>query len=507
MSESTSNGADHFGDEKSRHEIGLEPGSAMSMKDSEKNVTPNAMYSVDEEPPKPEKPHGNFFKRVYDHYRKSVLWTVCIFILVVEMCERLTYYTFAGSQRNHLQRMGYSNAQATSMNAAFSILCYITPLFGVVLAAVSAYPTVESTGLYLFSTMALITLGCGGIKPNIANFGGDHYFYLVINVGSTVSYGYLVTLATNGQPPVISEPMGFFAAYMIASGCFVLCMFIFVAGTSKYHRLPCGGDSLRGLIYYIWQGAKRTHRGKVALFGWCSVFIFLIVAVAQSFITDKNVAHGLSYLALGLASVACVTLVFAHAKNHYLDGIPDEPSGMLTLEEAQGTFDTVPIVLIVNTAFNICYNQMSGSFQAQACQMNLTVGSGTRQINGAFFNIGDSFAIIAFTPFFEGFFLPLITRLKGSPVTGMQQLIVGLFVASTSMFVAAGLEFARRAAPVMYNAPPSNCAPPGVPMSDISGFLMFIPFALIGVAEVLINPYMYYFVYTQTPPRARSLSQ
>jgi len=36
---------------------------------------------------------------------QSKLWSVCIFVLVVEMCERITYYTFAGSQRNLLQRV------------------------------------------------------------------------------------------------------------------------------------------------------------------------------------------------------------------------------------------------------------------------------------------------------------------------------------------------------------------------------------------------------------------
>lgn len=53
---------------------------------------------------------------------KSKLWTVCVFILVVELCERLCYYTFAGSQRNFLMLLGYPASQATSLNAAFSIL-------------------------------------------------------------------------------------------------------------------------------------------------------------------------------------------------------------------------------------------------------------------------------------------------------------------------------------------------------------------------------------------------
>eukprot|EP00906_Rhabdomonas_costata_P033939 RCo047784 len=386
------------------------------------------------------------------------------------MCERTTYYTFAGSQRNLLQRMGFSNAQSTSMNAAFSILCYITPLLGgwladaqlgryrtilwfaiiyVVgngLAAVSAWPTLQTTWLYLFSTMALVTLGCGGIKPNIANFGGDqydtsdpqqqqdqksffNYFYLVINIGAAVAYGYLVTLATNGQPPGIPQDYGFFAAYAIAAGCFFLCVGVFVLGTPRYTRKPPGGDSLRGLIYYMRCAASAgSWKGIASVIGWALLLLFLCVAVAQAFITDTTVAMALSYASFGLSVVACVVLVWVHCDNRYLDGILDEPRGMMSLEEAKATLDTVPTLIVVNIAFNICYNQMSGTFQAQACQMNLMVGSG--QINGAFFNIGDCFAIVLFTPIYEMFLLPLLGRLQRSPVTGMQQVVAGLVVAA-----------------------------------------------------------------------------
>eukprot|EP00124_Ichthyophonus_hoferi_P001542 Ihof_evm1s83 gene=Ihof_evmTU1s83 len=489
---------------------------------------------------------GNWAKRKLNRMSTSKLWTVCIFILVVEMCERLTYYTFAGSQRNHLQILGFSNAQSTSMNAAFSILCYITPLLGgwiadaylgrywaiiiftlvyivgVSLACAASYPTVESTALYLFGTMGLITLGSGGIKPNIANFGGDqyditdpeqvkeqqsffNYFYLVINVGAVVAFGYLVTLATNGQPPTIPRRFGFFAAYAIATGCFGFCALIFIAGTPRYVRNPPGGNSLRGLFYYLGQAAKRSIRGTISLCGWVLIIVFLISAVTQAFITDPKVADSLSYFGLVIAVFACTALITVHQDNEYLNDIPEEPSGMITVCEVKAMLDTVPTLLVVNIAFSICYNQLNGAFQAQACQMNLIVGSG--QINGAFFNIGDCFAIIAFTPLYEMVILPMIARLKGSNVTGMQQLVAGLSVSALAMFVAAGLEYARRAAPVLVNEANSNCAPPGVPMSDISGFLMFIPFALIGVGEVLVNPYMYYFAYVQTPPRARSLSQ
>jgi len=44
-------------------------------------------------------------------------------------------------------------------------------------------------------------------------------------------------------------------------------------------------------------------------------------------------------------------------------------------------------------------------------------------------------------------------------------------------------------------------------MSDISGFYMFIPYALVGLGEVLVNPVLYYVAYTTAPVSARGMVQ
>jgi hypothetical protein len=66
------------------------------------------------------------------------------------------------------------------------------------------------------------SVSLAGIKPNVSNLGGDQfdvsdpqeakdqeqffsYFYLMINVGAGISYGYLTTLAQNGAPPTIPK--------------------------------------------------------------------------------------------------------------------------------------------------------------------------------------------------------------------------------------------------------------------------------------------------------------
>jgi dipeptide/tripeptide permease len=86
--------------------------------------------------------------------------------------------------------LGYPQAQATSLNSTFSILCYFTPLvggwladakwgrfktivvltivyiIGVFVAAVAAHPALYNAGMYFFGTMALVALGSGGMSAN-----------------------------------------------------------------------------------------------------------------------------------------------------------------------------------------------------------------------------------------------------------------------------------------------------------------------------------------------------
>lgn len=474
------------------------------------------------------------------------LFTVCLFILVVEMCERLAYYSFAGSQRNYLQKLGFSNAQSTAINAAFSVLTYLTPIFGgwladaklgryktilvfsmiycigVALAATSAHPKINNKVMYLLSVMAFVTLGSGGIKPNIANFGGDQYdisipeealqqqkffsyFYLVINIGAGVAYGYMVTLATNGAPPNIPKEYGFFASYMIAALAMFVAFFAFVGGTKFYNKRPPTGDSLRGLVFYVIKAAKTTTKGKISLFGWLCTVLFLTMAVASAFVTNQDVQAKLAYVLLAFAFGACIGLVSAHMNNDFMENLPEHPKMLLTLKEAQAAMDVVPTLLVANVTFSIGYNSINGPFQSQACQMNLMVGSS--QINGAFFNIADCFAIVIFVPLLENVIMPMIEKWRGRPLSGAVRLVAGMATTVIALLSAVALEFARRSADVLVDGPDSNCAPAGTKMSDISGFLMFIPFSLIGVGEVFINPYLYYFTYDQTPPRARSISQ
>merc|ERR1719428_1432701 len=54
---------------------------------------------------------------------------VCATILIVELCERLAFYTFTGTQEFFLEKLGYSVAAAGGINAAMGTLCMAWAIF------------------------------------------------------------------------------------------------------------------------------------------------------------------------------------------------------------------------------------------------------------------------------------------------------------------------------------------------------------------------------------------
>ena len=196
--------------------------------------------------------------------------------------------------------------------------------------------------------------------------------------------------------------------------------------------------------------------------------------------------------------MSCVFLIVANVNCSWVKELDDKEmkdvkdAKIFSVKEAQQTFSAVPVIVVVNIAFNLCYNSMDNAFPSQACQMDLRIGKG--QLNGAFFNIADAIAIVVVTPIFESCLYPMVARMKGSNVRLGQKIIAGLIIACISNLSAAVLEIYRKQAPALCDAGFSQCAPgyddgiSGTRMRDISAFWIFIPFALVGIAGFLVNP-------------------
>jgi len=471
--------------------------------------------------------------------------TMCI--LVVELCERLAFYTFTGTQEFFLERHGYSLSQAGGVNAAMGTLCmawalfagwmadvilgrYHTILFfgllyaiGAFVAATAAWPAFNNTGLYLFGVMVLVPMGTAGIKANISNFGADQFdvsdpsqkdaqekffswFYLAINLGSAVAYGCLTTVGSNGGFGV-PKLYGYFSVYAIAAGCMLLAVCLFISCTAHYKRQPVLHRSAASAVANYLVDAARKGSGcatavcvGVVLLAFGIVFSVIVALFPQSTLANLN-----TWIAFFCSTVGVVAVAVPCLDSTWL-GESRLPGETLSGSEVQDFLRVLPVLFTGNLAFSALYNSMQFWYQQQACQMDLQI-NGKSQVAGSFFMIADCLGIVLATPLAVGWFNPAMEaqfRKMGTTFGHGAKYGLGMFFGMLSVFVAVRLELTRKEAPLLEGT--SNCAPEGVQMSNMPAVWMVVPFFLMGLGEIYTQPVLMHLAYTQSPPAMRTLA-
>ena len=221
----------------------------------------------------------------YKHVLRPMLFSV-VFILLVELLERLSYYGVVFTQMSYLT--GQYNAewsanmttvQASQFVSSSVAITYSMPFLGALIADtfIGNYATIllfsvasYMPGLLLIAltavpyllgetfnmsalTAALLVLypmGAGAIKACVNVMGAQQYhpvlqkkmieayyvnFYLAINVGALVG-GMVIPVVVKSNT---------FAGYMIPTCCFAVAVLVFVAGSSRYVRMkPQGKENL-----------------------------------------------------------------------------------------------------------------------------------------------------------------------------------------------------------------------------------------------------------------------
>jgi len=469
----------------------------------------------------------------------KAFWNVCIFILLIELSERLCYYTIAGSQEFFLEQLNYTVQQSAGLNAAFTTLCYLWPLvggyiadaklgryttiiwfttlyvIGIGICALAARPGHHRSGTwYMIGAMGFVAIGCGGIKPNISNFGADQYdvstevgrrsqeafyteFYVAINAGALVSYSCMTTICSDGGPG-IPRKWGYFAAYSFGGVCMAISMVIFIWRSRVYTHKPPGGNIFESVLTHLSSAARAgSTKGIAVCAGVPLTLLGILSTVVASYFPGGWSVFAAVVLGSGLTAVGwgCSgDLSWVRSANR--------TDRVLRRRETADFLRILPTLITASLSFNALFNCSSFWYQQQACQMNLQFGS--IQLNGSFFTTADSLAIVVFTPIILKKVNPFLHRRFGG-FSRHGKLMLGSSLAILSVLCAAGLELHRRTLIVTQYA--SECAPRGIRMTDISAWWMVIPYALMGVAEVYVNPTLYYVSYAQTPPRLRSTAQ
>lgn len=189
--------------------------------------------------------------------------------------------------------------------------------------------------------------------------------------------------------------------------------------------------------------------------------------------------------------------------------------------------DCVPILLVGNLFFNILQSTIGSVFLSEACQMDTRTDRSDFSVegfqrNGDFFRLANPIAIVVVTPLLDFLIYPLVARATGREVSMGMKVIAGFSFAIGAQLVAAAIEYQRRSDPVL--SVPSHCAPyimvedstghvgikephEHVHMSSTNSFYMLVPYAMVGIGEILVNPVLQHLAYEGAPPEMKSLLQ
>jgi len=474
------------------------------------------------------------------------LLQVCALICVVELCERLAFYTFNGTQTFFLERCGFSLATASAINAACLTLCMTLTVvagwvadahlgrfktilvFGVLyvvgacLASVAAWPLYQSGSIYLIGLMIFVPFGTAGIKANISNFGAEQFdvstldgkiaqerffswFYVSINIGAAFAYGFLTTFGSTGGFGVPSE-YGYFTVYSVSALCMFFAVIIFAMGRPLYTVTPTTRSTSFGAVCrYLGSAVQQgSPKAAAALLGISLILLGLLLSVSSSLAAETVYATPLTYAAGTIMLVGIGLTIGCNLRPDWVGAarLLDED---LSAQDIMDFFRLIPVLLTGHMAFGALYNSMQFWYQLQACQMDLHIWPGSaQQVSGSFFNVADCVAIVLCTPILVGLLHPALEKATGIPMSYGTKFCIGMVVAGTSVLLAAWFEVERRASPTLPIA--SNCAPHGIKMSSMHAGWMLLPYFLMGIAEIYIMPTLMFFAYNQAPPSMRTLS-
>ncbi|DAZ96650.1 TPA: hypothetical protein N0F65_009213 [Lagenidium giganteum] len=486
---------------------------------------------------------------------KSVILSVCSFILVTEFCERLAYYGLTGSLPIFFHKhLGLDSVLATELNNAFTSLSYLTPLMGAFVAdrhlgrfstivwfsliylaglamcVVAAVPAFSSAWLFNLGLFGFVAIGAGGIKPNVVVLGADQFnvdipaqraekdsffnwFYWAINIGATFSYGVLTNLAVNGIPGYVSADYGFFVSFLIPAVVFVVAFVVFYSGKPRYRRVPPKGSALSQFFAIVMQAGKSSAQGKLVVSGGLA-FIPGIALTTISYFVNEPAAHmALALGGAGFVIYGTVVLICSGSSTQWL---------RLAIRENGGSFPASQVkdvsqVLRLSPYFSFIiifwavYGQQSSNFVLQGCQMDLRLNRASVDqpalISSAMLSILDSSVILIFIPIFDRLVYPAMSAIGIQP-TLLRKVGAGLVFSFLSMLVAGWVEQYRKSSGMLEGLV-SNCgsATESLPMSTISVWWQTPQYLLIGISEILTSISSYDLFYSEVPESMRSVCQ
>jgi dipeptide/tripeptide permease len=393
---------------------------------------------------------------------------VC-FILVVELCERFSYYGLRALLSSYLvDRLGFDDEGAKAIFAYTVAIAYLMPIVGgfvadsflgkfTTIAAFSFVYVIGSAGLATsaldpqtwaaFVALFLISIGTGGIKPCVSSFGADqmqtndphamstyfHIFYFSINVGSVASI--ILT-------PILRDKYSYAVAFFVPASLLLLAVVIFLAGRPRYVLLPPQGSVLSLIVRVMCAACRERKRVEAA-----GEDVSLIIATpprnavlssnqgsvagaagAGALLDPAALPSDGEYLSDGLLAGGNA----APPKPHWLD-FAKLQFPVRDVEDVKRVWYILPIFLAL-PIFWMLFDQQGSTWVLQAKKMDRQVGS--FEIRSEQVQALNAVIVLICVPLFDGVIYPCFEKCGRKP-SPLGRMMVGMFIAALA-FVAAG---------------------------------------------------------------------
>ncbi|OBZ84405.1 putative peptide transporter ptr2 [Choanephora cucurbitarum] len=471
---------------------------------NEENYTDHeSSYMEDTAGPEPTAEDWKNLPEVSDNIPKSAF-----LVILVEFCERFTYYGLTGPFQNYIQypsppsynnpaaqpgAMNRGQQTATALTTFFQFWCYITPILGAVVAdqfwgkykTILVFACIYIVGLIILTLTAIpqailsgaafpgfivsliiIGLGTGGIKSNVSPLVAEQYrsrsaYVKTLPNGKRVIvtpqatyqkiFNYFYWGINVGSLSAIAtteleKNVGFWPAYLLPTLMFIPCLAVVILGRKQYVQNPP-----RGSVF--------VEAGKL---------LMLRFKVKGGFEACKP-----SNLIVNHPELA--------AKATYDDIFVDELKRTL---RACVVFCWYPI-------YWLCYSQMSNNLVSMAGTML------TGNVPNDIMQNIDPIALIIIIPIMDKIVYPGLRRM-GIPMRPIARISLGFLFASGAMAYSAGIQS------MVYHTAPYYDHPDGR-QNWISAAYLIPSYVLVALSEVFASVTGMEYAYKKAPQSMKSI--
>ncbi|KAI8377943.1 POT family-domain-containing protein [Radiomyces spectabilis] len=444
-------------------------------------------------------------------------------VILLEFCERFTYYGLSGPFQNYIQHpnppsypaelpgaMGKGQQTATALTTFFQFWCYVTPIIGAIIADQywGKYKTIVVFAFIYFIGLIILTLTS---IPAAISSGATFPGFVVAII--------IIGLATGGiksnVSPLVAEQYRNTKPFVRTLKSKINSRHASDEGADVQAAPTTGGE--RVIVT-----PQATYQKLFNMFYW-GINCGSLAAIATTLL-EKNVGFWPAFLLPTIVFIPGIAIVLV-GKNMYVQNPPRgsifvEVFKVLKMSTKYGmegckpsnmrrdhpeianklTWDDVFVDELRRTLkacavfcwfpiYWLCYSQMTNNLVSMAATMN------TGHVpNDIMQNINPLTLVIAI-PIMDRVVYPGLRRM-GFPMRPMLRITLGFFFAAVAMAYAAGIQT------IIYD---SGFDPAQHKKSNVSGALIVPAYIFIGLSEIFASITGLEYAYKKAPEKMKSL--